>query len=405
MLSPSKPQEIKDYLLSFDVYQGAAQERIEYVDEALQRFLITLEMTPETQNPNDKLLELGGSPYFLTLLLSDQRDYEIELANFFGDAHPAEATQTIRSERWDETYQFHYRNFNAEKHRFPYADEEFQVVLCCEIIEHLTEDPTAMLAEIHRVLKPGGYLVLTTPNILSLNYLLTLARGRNILHPYSGYGVYGRHQREYTLSELTDLVSGCGYEILEAKHEDLHPSRSWQKLWKQLRPHRRGHLFVLARRTKEQRYYYPSWLYNSTHAIHRVVSSDVRMGTNEVGHLGLGWWGLEPFNPPLRWTEREARLHLVLPDGASLVEAEVCPGPETLGPVRFTLGIAGRADSTEHQLESDTWETVSLPINESRETTEIEVVLSTDKTRSPAALGVGQDTRELGVMVRRVRAR
>lgn len=45
----------------------------------------------------------------------------------------------------------------------PYADGEFHIVLCSEVVEHL-ENPEAALAEIHRVLVPSGLLVFTTDN-------------------------------------------------------------------------------------------------------------------------------------------------------------------------------------------------------------------------------------------------
>lgn len=44
-----------------------------------------------------------------------------------------------------------------------FDDEEFDVVTALEVLEHLT-DPVSWLREIHRVLKPGGWLLLTTPN-------------------------------------------------------------------------------------------------------------------------------------------------------------------------------------------------------------------------------------------------
>lgn len=298
-------------------------------------------------------------------------------------------------------YDFRYRNFNSEKERFPYDDRAFSVVLCCEIIEHLTVDPTYMLCEIHRVLEPGGYLLLTTPNVLNLRYVQELLRGRNIFHPYSGYGVYGRHQREYTLDELKDLIEGCGYEIVETRVEDLHPSPLRQRLFKRMFPLRRDHLFVLARSAAPRRFYYPDWLYTSTHAIHRVVSSEVRMGWNDVGHLGPGWWEVEPFDPPLRWTQREAHVHLLLPTGAAAVEAEVCSGPAALGQVRFSLGVAGLGQEQTVALESDRWHTVILPLPEMTGE-QVQVVLRVDETRNPAALGLSRDARDLGVMVRRV---
>ncbi len=46
----------------------------------------------------------------------------------------------------------------------PYAGEEFDLVTCSEVLEHL-ENPRGVLREIHRVLKPGGLFIVTTPNV------------------------------------------------------------------------------------------------------------------------------------------------------------------------------------------------------------------------------------------------
>jgi SAM-dependent methyltransferase len=51
---------------------------------------------------------------------------------------------------------------------FPFVDESFDVVVSMEGIEHF-ENQTAFLRECARVLRPGGWLLLTTPNILHLN--------------------------------------------------------------------------------------------------------------------------------------------------------------------------------------------------------------------------------------------
>ncbi len=49
----------------------------------------------------------------------------------------------------------------------PFEDASFDLVTCTEVIEHL-EHYRETLREMHRVLKPGGTLVLSTPNILNL---------------------------------------------------------------------------------------------------------------------------------------------------------------------------------------------------------------------------------------------
>jgi SAM-dependent methyltransferase len=52
--------------------------------------------------------------------------------------------------------------------RLPYDDASFDVVLLIEVIEHL-ENHRIALGELARILKPGGVLILTTPNIMRLN--------------------------------------------------------------------------------------------------------------------------------------------------------------------------------------------------------------------------------------------
>lgn len=51
-----------------------------------------------------------------------------------------------------------------------FADSSFDVAICCETIEHVP-DPTAAVRELARVLRPGGSLLLSTPNYFSLNGL------------------------------------------------------------------------------------------------------------------------------------------------------------------------------------------------------------------------------------------
>lgn len=58
----------------------------------------------------------------------------------------------------------------------PFANDVFDVVFCGETIEHLI-DPDHLLDEMHRVLKPGGLLILTTPNIANWYDRLMLLAG------------------------------------------------------------------------------------------------------------------------------------------------------------------------------------------------------------------------------------
>jgi 2-polyprenyl-3-methyl-5-hydroxy-6-metoxy-1,4-benzoquinol methylase len=73
-----------------------------------------------------------------------------------------------------------YCDINTDS--FPYEDELFDVVVCTGIIEH-TFKPKHLLNESVRVLKPGGVLMLATPNALSAVKRWDYFRGRNQFWP------------------------------------------------------------------------------------------------------------------------------------------------------------------------------------------------------------------------------
>jgi 2-polyprenyl-3-methyl-5-hydroxy-6-metoxy-1,4-benzoquinol methylase len=58
----------------------------------------------------------------------------------------------------------------------PFADRSLDVIFCGELIEHLY-DPDGFLAECHRVVVPGGLLVITTPNLQAWYNRLLFAAG------------------------------------------------------------------------------------------------------------------------------------------------------------------------------------------------------------------------------------
>jgi len=50
--------------------------------------------------------------------------------------------------------------------RLPYADRQFEAILCTDVLEHVSrEEQAPLLAEIVRVLAPGGRFCMTTPNL------------------------------------------------------------------------------------------------------------------------------------------------------------------------------------------------------------------------------------------------
>lgn len=399
-------QAVQDYLLAFDMFPTAPEEGIHYIKYALKRWIITLEMIPPTP-PGGKLLELGSSPFLMTLLINKCFNYQLHGVNFTNDDTQPRGryTFTAKSESLGKKYDFPYDYFNMEIERFPYPDDEFDVVLLCEVIEHLTLDPTFVLAEAHRVLKPGGHIIVTTPNLVRWENFLALIMGRSISDAYSGYGASGRHNREYAPLELLRLMAACGYKDVQLKILDQHDHKGLGRLVKVFRKHWRDNLFAIGKAEGRPRYAYPDWLYRSMHACHKVVSPLLVVGENDAVQMGAGWHLREKVADfYARWSKQEAIAYLRGFAEARQVAIQVCGLASTLGRVTLTIRIDDQNQS--FTLTDDDWHelVVKLPADFSP-VKSIAVTFKVDHVRVPAQINHLTDQRELGVLVRQIELR
>jgi SAM-dependent methyltransferase len=219
-------QQLFDFVTSVRVQDAPEAEMRAYATCDFRRFVYTWALASDVKG---KCLELGSNPYFTTMLLKKFTELEINLANFFGHANNGEYTQNVdylELNREKKSKIFTFQHFNIEDDKFPYPDGEFDLVIFAEIIEHLLNDPCKVLREIKRVLKPKGTLVLTTPNVARLENITRLISGTNLYDPYSGYGPYGRHNREFNRHELDKLLRFEGYDPTVCFTADVHANNA-----------------------------------------------------------------------------------------------------------------------------------------------------------------------------------
>lgn len=95
--------------------------------------------------------------------------------------------------------------------QFPYSNNSFDCVTAGEIIEHIY-DTDFFLSEIKRILKPNGFLVLSTPNLATLGRRLMLLIGINPLIDTSLRDSAG-HIRYFTFGSLNQLLSYHKFKI------------------------------------------------------------------------------------------------------------------------------------------------------------------------------------------------
>lgn len=229
-MRPDNLDELLEDLRNYHADLEAPELRAELVDACLPRLLATLDMLPESARTAD-ILELGATPFFLTLCLRRMCSGRLALGNWFG-TRDRSGTQRLTHARTGKQIELAYDLFNIETDLFPYADESFDLVVFSELIEHLGVNPVRTLSEIHRVLRPDGTMIVTTPNSISLERLETYLRGGSqMVDRYSPlFGPGARHNREYNVQELRELLEGNGFTIEQIEVRDLIPHGGREQL-------------------------------------------------------------------------------------------------------------------------------------------------------------------------------
>ncbi|SRR5579883_250093 len=243
-----------------------------YVESHLTRLEKTLAITPPGTD-QDRVLEMGAYLQ-ITPALKTRLGYGEVFGCYYGRAGE-HACKTVTSES-GEQFQCRVDLFDAERDRFPYSDGFFSTVLCCELLEHLPADPMFMMSEINRILRTGGHLVLTTPNIASLRAVAGILQGFHpmlfpaYIRPRESGEVDARHNREYTASETRALleISGFEVELLETGpfRDGPRPELGWVEhlldRYMLSKEHRGDGIYAVGRKVAPVKDRYPSWLYS-----------------------------------------------------------------------------------------------------------------------------------------------
>ncbi|CAN5159423.1 hypothetical protein BH24GEM2_BH24GEM2_04270 [soil metagenome] len=144
-------------------------------------------------------LYLDVGPHFLTRLVDEFFGKSVRV-NKMGWSNPRLYDNT----RIGEHYQFDL-NDAYDRQRWP-LPVEHDVVLLAEVVEHLYTAPEQVLEFLRGFVRPGGLLIVQTPNGAALRNRALLAVGRNPFERIRPERDNPGHYREYTLAELREIV-------------------------------------------------------------------------------------------------------------------------------------------------------------------------------------------------------
>jgi SAM-dependent methyltransferase len=181
-----------------------------YLDMHIDRMAQDLEVVTASIPAGGRVLDIGCSPPFVVATL-----HSLGYAVTGVDVQPHVFAQS------QARFGFEAIAGNVERDPLPFPDGSFDAVLLCEVFEHLRINPVRTMQEIRRVVRQGGFLYLTTPNLFSLGGIknLLLERKSHFTTTRDLYDEldqinlegYSGHVREYTYREVEVFLTRLGF--------------------------------------------------------------------------------------------------------------------------------------------------------------------------------------------------
>ena len=184
------------------------------------------------ENLSAKILDLGCGKGEFTKILSEK----VGTTDIYGIEF-VDAVAQLAEESGIKAYR---ANLNE---KLPIKDEMFDFVHANQVIEHLYETDV-FIKEIYRLLKEGGYAIISTPNLSSFHNIISLIFGKqpftvhisnevilgNSFDPKHGmkHGSKGEiHLRIFTYEALKELFEYHGFEVENIVGVGYYPFPTW----------------------------------------------------------------------------------------------------------------------------------------------------------------------------------
>ena len=183
--------------------------------------MLTVDLDRLPVGPGDRVLDMGcgGGRHAFALY---RRGADVTaLDRSAGDLVDVEAVFGAMREAGEAPAGARARTVRGDAYALPFDDDSFDAVIAAEVLEHLPEDERAM-AELHRVLRPGGSLAVTVPRWGPEKVCWALSEAY--------HSVEGGHVRIYRGDELADRLQRTGLEPRGTSHTHaLHAPYWWLK--------------------------------------------------------------------------------------------------------------------------------------------------------------------------------
>ena len=188
----------------------------DYLHTHALRFYETYKLCGSMISCDSSILSVGAGRAFVELVLAQEFGVNVSVFDF-EEAIIRNADQYIEN-----NFKTIAGNFLNDTSSL--GSEKFDLIMFCEIVEHIPMIPEKQFEKLVEHLKPNGYLIVSTPNIASLNSIIKLITGRNIItgaeRLFSPVCAENEsvHRREYVMEEICMAMHKVGLRATQKKY-------------------------------------------------------------------------------------------------------------------------------------------------------------------------------------------
>ncbi|GAB3951089.1 hypothetical protein GCM10028805_30490 [Spirosoma harenae] len=147
-------------------------------------------------------------------------------------------------------------HFTFDLNDSPYQEKwpdcpQHDIVVMAEVFEHLYTAPEYFLGFIRKIMKPGGHLLIGTPNGVCLNQRIGMLMGRNPFEKIRITLNNPGHFREYTTAELSEYAAKTGFEVTNITLSDFYETSPLRNFLKQFRSSLRDCIHIVFKKTDQ----------------------------------------------------------------------------------------------------------------------------------------------------------
>lgn len=188
LLRINRDKMIDKWGMNVDYYKNARMDLINHVTEPHDKALKVLELG----------CGLGASAAKIKYLYPNSEIYGLDICEEVIDIANAFA---------------HVEQTDVEVYDWPWEDEFFDYVIMGDVLEHLRY-PDVVLKKLHRMVKQGGHIILSMPNVMHYSVMIPLITESKFTYRSEGI-LDTTHLKMYTKYEIERLINEAGY-IVEA---------------------------------------------------------------------------------------------------------------------------------------------------------------------------------------------